>query len=148
MFTIQRAIHTIKGDNSKCFFFFFSELCPIYNLDFLSSIKQPIAKHWLSNILLLFFLAFSDKSFHSYVGSIQDLRTEGCWLDPGALPKFFPLIDDSHYNRIHSYLTAVHCFNNGFVGKQPVVWKDYFAEYWSTLYSIDTHFNTPTTDCF
>ena len=25
---------------------------------------------------------------------------------------------------------AVHCFNNGFVEKQPVAWKEYCAEYW------------------
>ena len=27
-------------------------------------------------------------------------------------------------------LTAVRCFNNGHVGKQPVAWKEYCAEYW------------------
>ena len=25
---------------------------------------------------------------------------------------------------------AVNCFNNWYVGKQPVAWKEYFAEYW------------------
>ena len=44
--------------------------------------------------------------------------------------KFFPRIDDSHCDRIHSSLTAVHCFNNGYVGKQSVAWKEYCAEYW------------------
>ena len=43
---------------------------------------------------------------------------------------FFPRIDDSHCNRIHSSLTAVHCFDNGYVRKQPVAWKEYCAEYW------------------
>ena len=33
---------------------------------------------------------------------------------------FFPRIDDSHCNTIHSSLTAVRCFDNGYVGKQPV----------------------------
>ena len=32
--------------------------------------------------------------------------------------------DDSHCNRIHSSLTAVNCFDHGYVGKQLV------AEYW------------------
>ena len=34
IFTIERAIHTIKGDKSKCIFFF-SELCPVFDLDFI-----------------------------------------------------------------------------------------------------------------
>ena len=40
--TIQRAIHTSKGDNSKCIFFL--ESCPFYDLHFLSSIKLPTAE--------------------------------------------------------------------------------------------------------
>ena len=31
---------------------------------------------------------------------------------------------------INSFLTAVRCFDNGYVGKQPVDWKQYCAEYW------------------
>ena len=42
-----------------------------------------------------------------------------------AQPISFPRIDDSH-----SSVTAVHCFNNGYLGKQPVAWKEYCAEYW------------------
>ena len=30
---------------------------------------------------------------------------------------------------IHSSLTAVGFFNNGYVGKQPMAWKDYSVEY-------------------
>ena len=26
--------------------------------------------------------------------------------------------------------TAVHCFHNGYVGKQPVAWKECCADYW------------------
>ena len=37
---------------------------------------------------------------------------------------------DHQSDRIHSSLTAVCCFNNGYVGKQPVAWKEYSAEYW------------------
>ena len=40
------------------------------------------------------------------------------------------MIDDSHCDRIHSSLTAVRCFDNGYVGKQPVAWKEYCAEHW------------------
>ena len=47
-----------------------------------------------------------------------------------AHPTFFPRTDDSHCNRIHSFLTTVRYFNNGYVGKQPVALKEYCAEYW------------------
>ena len=40
------------------------------------------------------------------------------------------MINDSHCDRIHSSHTAVRCFDNGYVGKQPVAWKEYCAEYW------------------
>ena len=30
----------------------------------------------------------------------------------------------------HSSLTIVCCFDNGHVGKQPVAWKEYGAQYW------------------
>ena len=45
-------------------------------------------------------------------------------------PIFFPRIDDSHCDRIHSSLVAVRCFDNSYVGKQPVAWKEYCEEYW------------------
>ena len=41
---------------------------------------------------------------------------------------FFSRIDDSHCDRIHSSLTAVHCFDNGYVGNEPVAWKQYCVE--------------------
>ena len=56
---------------------------------------------------------------YSIVGSVQDLRTGGRWFDTRARPIPFPRIDDSHCDRIH-FLTAVHCFGNGYVGKQSV----------------------------
>ena len=43
---------------------------------------------------------------------------------------FFPRIEDSHCDRMHSSLTSVHCFDNGNVGKQPVAWKECCVEYW------------------
>ena len=63
----------------------------------------------------------------------EDLRTGGCWLDPWVWLIFFPRIDDSHCDRIHSSLTAVSCLYNGYVGKQPVAWKEYCVEYWLTV---------------
>ena len=62
--------------------------------------------------------------------TMEDLRTEDRWFELLAQPVFFPRIEDSHCNRIHSSLTAVHYFNDNFVGKQPVSWKEYCAEYW------------------
>ena len=40
-----------------------------------------------------------------------------------ARPILFPRINDSLCDRIHFSLTAVHCFNSGYVEKQPVAWK-------------------------
>ena len=37
---------------------------------------------------------------------------------------------DSHCDRIHAFLTAIRCFDNDYVGKQLVAWKEYCAEYW------------------
>ena len=47
-----------------------------------------------------------------------------------AWQKFFLKVDDNHCKWIHSSLTVVCCFNNGYVGKQQVVWKEYCAAYW------------------
>ena len=51
-------------------------------------------------------------------------------LRSAARPMFFSRIDDSHCYRIYSSLTTVRCFDNAYVGKQPVAWKEYCAEYW------------------
>ena len=59
----------------------------------------------------------------SSVGSVQDLRTEDRWFDLQARPIFFPRTDDSHCDKMHSSLTAVHCFEDGYLGKQLVAWK-------------------------
>ena len=64
--------------------------------------------------------AVSTAEPHSSVSSIEDLRKGGHGFDPPAQPIFFPRIDDGHCDRIHSSLTAVHCLNNGYMGKQPV----------------------------
>ena len=45
-------------------------------------------------------------------------------------PIFFPRIEDSHCDRIHFSLTAVRCFDSGYVGKQRVALKEDCAEYW------------------
>ena len=62
----------------------------------------------------------------SSVGSVVDLRTGGRCFDPPLGQR----IDDTHCNKIHSSLTAVCCFDNVYVGKQPVAWKEFCVEYW------------------
>ena len=66
---------------------------------------------------------------HSSVGSggLENRRSLVQFL---TRPTFFPRIDNNHCDRIHSSLTAVHCFDDGYVGKQPVVWNEYCAECW------------------
>ena len=59
MFTIQKAIHTIKGDNSKCLF---KNYAPFFDLDFLSPIKHPTAECWHPHALFLFLFLFYSKS--------------------------------------------------------------------------------------
>ena len=51
-----------------------------------------------------------------------------------AQPIFSLRTDESHFDRIHSSLTVVQCFDNGYVGKQPVAWKEYCVENWLTHY--------------
>ena len=65
-------------------------------------------------------------NINSSVGSVEDVKTGGCW--------FFPSIDDSHCDRIHSSLTAVRCFYNAYVEKQPGAWKEYCSEYLLVVY--------------
>ena len=67
---------------------------------------------------------------HSSVGSVADLRTGGSMVRSPARQVFFPRVDDSHCDSIYSSLTAVRCFDNGYVGRQPVTWKECCAEYW------------------
>ena len=50
------------------------------------------------------------------------------WI-PGLGQYSSPRIDDRHRERIHSSLTAVRCFDNGYMGRHPMAWKEYCAEY-------------------
>ena len=51
-----------------------------------------------------------DDGIFSY--SINILRSILCQGDIPAHPVFLPMIDDSHCFRVHSFLKAVHCFDN------------------------------------
>ena len=70
---------------------------------------------------------------YSLVSSAQDLNRR--WLVRSSAQQiFFLRIDGSHCDSFHSSFTAVHCFNHGYVGKQPLAWKEYCTEYWLKEY--------------
>ena len=71
-------------------------------------------------------------AFSKGIGSCQPAQSAQADMSQNFLlaSKLLPRIDDSHCDRIHSSLTAVRCFDNGYLGKQPVAWKEYWAEYW------------------
>ena len=46
---------------------------------------------------------------------------------------------------IYFSLTTLRCFDNGHVGKQPVAWKEYCAEYW--LKELQESMNSCTGRC-
>ena len=73
----------------------------------------------------------------SSAGNIEDFRTGGRWFELPAVLIFCLRIDDSHCNRIHSSLTAVHCFDDSYLGKQPVARREYCAELKEFQESID-----------
>ena len=62
-------------------------------------------------------------------GYLKGSRTGGRWFDPRLGQHSFRGLMISHCDRIHSSLTAFRCLC-GYVGKQPVAWKEYFGEYW------------------
>ena len=73
--------------------------------------------------LLFIFVSFFGQLFKSYLKlAIPSFEVAG---SIPARPVIFPRIDNSHCDRIHSSLTAVRCFDNGHVGKQPVARKEY-----------------------
>ena len=47
-----------------------------------------------------------------------------------AQPIFLLRIDDGRCDIIYFFLTFVHFFYNGYVGKQPVAWKECCAKNW------------------
>ena len=66
----------------------------------------------------------------SSAGSVEDMRIGGRWFEPPARQIFSLRNDDSHCDSIHSSLNAVHCFDNGYLEKQPVACKVCCAKYW------------------
>ena len=74
-------------------------------------------------------VAAQGPSSRTSIGSVEDLRTGDRWFEPSDRPIFFPRIDDNRCDRIRSSLTAVHCFEDANVEKQPVAWKENCAEY-------------------
>ena len=65
----------------------------------------------------------------SSVCSVADLRTGDSLFDPRLGQYSFRGLMILIFDRTHFSLTAVCCFDNGYVGKQPVVWKEHCVEY-------------------
>ena len=78
------------------------------------------------HILSYRYTAFFRTDAHSSVGP----ENRGSLVRSPAPPIFSPRIADSQCDRTHSSFTAVRCFDNVYVGKQPVAWKEYCVEYW------------------
>ena len=82
---------------------------------------------WLSQLCVgAWFIWITQLSTHSLpvVCSVEDLRTGCSWFKLPARPLFVLKINDSHCDKIHSSPTAVHCFDDGYVEKQPVAWEE------------------------
>ena len=62
--------------------------------------------------------------------SVEDPKNRTSLFRTPGLANILPEIDSSRHNRIHSSLTAVHGFDDGYVGKQPVACKEYCMGYW------------------
>ena len=74
---------------------------------------------------------FKQRSFWRWFDSIFDICTVFFCSHYFQDVKFtICLARKCHYDRIHSSFTAVHRFDDGYVGKQSVAWKEYCAEYW------------------
>ena len=72
-------------------------------------------------------LSFFNAKPHSSVGSFADLRTGSRLFDSRLCQYSFRGL---MIVRIHTPLTAVRCFENCLVGKQPVAWKESCADDW------------------
>ena len=117
-FCISKVFYPLKGRNPYLNYLEFGlcncqKFCRVQNL-----------------VELILYLPILRAEPHSSVSSVANLRTRGRWFSPQLSPIFFHRIDDSHCDRTHSFLTADHCFDNVYVGKQPVAWKEYCVEYW------------------
>ena len=68
--------------------------------------------------------------YTSYLDHTSRLENRRSLVRSPTRPISFLRIDDGHCNRFHSSLTDGSSFYNGYVGKQPVAWKEYCAECW------------------
>ena len=87
-----------------------------FKFDFSYTLKhQRDFKVWAQTQLSM------DSSFISTGPGLEQRRS---LLQSLARPIFFPRVDDSHCDNIHSSLITVHCFDDGYVEKKPVAWKE------------------------
>ena len=78
--------------------------------------------------LLFVVVVFQDTYTYAEDHNSVGLENNKSLVRSRARPIFFPRIDDSNCDRSHSSLTAVHCFDDKYVGKQPMAWKKYCAQ--------------------
>ena len=124
-YAISKVFQLSNGDNSQIHVSW-----TIFNQYLTSSLSW----HWQAGgSAIPIILSAKGESHYSTtnisVGSVADLSRRSLVRYP-ARPIFFPRVDDSHCHRIHSSLTSVQCFEDGYVWKQPVAWTEYFAQYW------------------
>ena len=74
----------------------------------------------LNHLCNALYRASRHEIWHSLVCSLQDLRIRSRWFN-SLLGQYSIIVIATG---IHSSLTAVHCFDDGCVEKQPVAWKD------------------------
>ena len=67
---------------------------------------------------------------HSPFGSLQDMRTGGHWFSPHLGQNSFQGLMIVIAIGYIPLSPACICFDNGYVGNQPVAWEEYCAEYW------------------
>ena len=83
----------------------------------------PLTLAVLLSLLCSYFFALHPL-LSSHCSSVVWYRT--CTVRSPVRPIFFPRM--SHCDRIYSSFTADHCFDDGYVRKQPVALKEYCAE--------------------
>ena len=70
-------------------------------------------------------------SGNGLMGKVQNLRTGGRCVDP-KLGHYFcrglMMVIATEFTPL-SFI-AVHCYDDGYVGKQPVAWKEYCVKHW------------------
>ena len=98
---------------------------------FILSVRASFLPSLCIAVQLYYFNDLTWKPFGLGTGNftLLDLISECGWFDTRFGQWSFRGLMISHCDRIHSSVSVVHCLDIGYVGKQPVAWKKYCAEY-------------------